>query len=149
MIAHDQTLFGTDADDATPGNCTQAAIASLLDLPLEQVPHFALFGDEWGNALTAWLRSQGKRLRVYNDYTAHQAWWREHHVDTVAALNRAPSNQMMLAAGQSHNGPWQHIVLWKAGRLVHDTHPSRLGLDGPPYEYWQITDATTTQEPTS
>jgi hypothetical protein len=39
-----QTLFG-GAYDEIPGNCWQAIIASLLDLPLEDVPHFMLHDD--------------------------------------------------------------------------------------------------------
>lgn len=147
MIAHDQTFFGTDKDGSTPGNCTQAALASLLDLPLEQVPHIALFEDQWGQAMVAYLTSIGKRLRVYNDYRTHQEWWEARGVNAYP-MDIAPMNQLMLASGQSHSGPWSHVVLWKAGHLVHDPNPLRLGIDGPPYELWQITDLAG-QEPTS
>lgn len=138
MLAHTQTIFGNGDVGATPGNCTQAALASLLDLPLDQVPHIILFHD-WYRATKLWLDGRGKKLRVYTDSVSSRAYW-EHIGVEVADLDRAPSGQMMLALGHSHNGPWAHIVVWKGGELVHDTHPNRLGLKGRPFEYWQITE---------
>lgn len=140
MIAHTQTIFGNGDGGAAPGNCMQAAIASLLDLPLDLVPHFALYHD-WYQAITLWLNGRDKELRIYVGEGEYRACW-EYIGVKCADLDRAPSGQMMLASGQSHNGDWQHIVLWKAGELVHDTHPNRKGLKGSPTEYWQITDKT-------
>ena len=138
MIAHTQTIFGNGAEGATPGNCMQAALASLLDLPLDQVPHTGLFHD-WYKATKLWLDGRGKRLRVYTKPGENREYWEYIGVE-CADLDRAPFGQMTLASGDSHNGPWQHIVVWKSGELVHDTHPNRRGLNGPPFEYWQITD---------
>jgi hypothetical protein len=140
MIAHTQTIFGNGDAGATPGNCTQAALASLLDLPLDQVPHIVLFHD-WYKATKLWLDGRGKKLRIYTDTENTRAYW-EHIGVECSSLDHAPSGQMMLACGASHNGPWAHIVVWKGGALVHDTHPNRKGLKGSPNEYWQITDAT-------
>lgn len=138
MIAHTQTIFGNGDAGAIPGNCMQVAMASLLDLEVGHVPHFALYHD-WYQAITLWLSGRGKRLRVYTGAGEHRDYW-EHVGVEVADLDRAPSGQMMLASGPSHNGPWHHIVVWKAGQLVHDTHPNGKGLNGPPDEFWQITD---------
>lgn len=139
MIEHTQTIFGNGDQGTAPGNCMQAAIASLLDLPLDLVPHFALYHD-WYQAITLWLAGRGKKLRVYAAAGAGRGYWEYLGVE-CADLDRAPSGQMMLATGASHNGPWEHIVVWKGGRLAHDTHPNRLGLKGAPTEYWQITDS--------
>lgn len=139
MIAHTQTIFGNGDQGATPGNCMQAALASLLDLPLDQVPHLMLF-ENWQAAAALWLKGRGKQLRIFNNWQSHCTAWEAHGILT-AALDRAPSRQMMLAVGHSTNGPWAHIVVWKGGELVHDTHPNRKGLKGAPDEYWQITDA--------
>jgi hypothetical protein len=138
MIAHTQTIFGNGDAGATPGNCMQAALASLLDLPLDQVPHFALFHD-WYKAMKLWIDGQGKRLRVFTDSQEVREYW-EYVGVPAFPLNLAPNSQMLIATGQSHNGPWLHVVAWKAGQLVHDTHPNRRGLKGSPTEYWQITD---------
>lgn len=123
-----------------PGNCVQASLASLLELPLDLVPHIAVFENNWGGALRLWMETRGKRMRVYSDdentREYFEYWGIEHH-----PLNMAPSGQMMIATGPSHSGPWSHVVVWKAGELVHDPHPSQRGIAGPPTEFWQVTDA--------
>lgn len=138
MIAHTQTIFG-NADEDLPGNCMQAAVASLLDMPLDTVPHFALTHD-WRKAVALWLEGRDKKLRVFTYPGPVRAYW-EQIGAASADLDRVPNEQMVLAIGASHNGPWSHIVVWKAGQLVHDSHPNRRGLNGRPHEYWQIIDA--------
>jgi hypothetical protein len=139
MIAINQTIFGNGDDGTTPGNCVQAALASLLELPLTAVPHIALFDEFWKVALALWLKVRGKQMQVYTDDIS-AAWdWAQQGVSAFA-LDLAPSGQMMIATGQSFSGPWLHVVLWKSGELVHDTHPNRKGLDGSPTEFWHITD---------
>lgn len=137
MIAHKQTIFGDGKDGSTPGNCFQVAIASLLELPVDVVPHFAAMDDFQGGAL-AFLRDRGKTVSIYRE-----RWKGSPTVfsdATIAPLNYAPNNQMMLAMGQAPRG-FYHVVLWKAGHLVHDPHPDGSGLIGEPDEYWSIKDA--------
>lgn len=138
MTPHIQTILGNGDENTAPGNCTQAALASLLDLPLEMVPHVLLFED-WYKATKLWLDGIGKRLIVYLDGGEEKEYW-EYIGVPCGNLEDAPSGKMMLAAGQSHNGPWKHIVVWQDGKLVHDTHPNHKGLKGEPDEYWLITD---------
>ncbi|MEF2979074.1 hypothetical protein [Subtercola sp. YIM 133946] len=140
MIEHTQTIMGSANPDAVPGNCMQTAVAALLDLPVEKVPHFILFGNDYDAALVMWLRSRGKRLRVYVDDEHHRFAWARAGIN-ARLLNGAPNGQMMIAVGHSPNGPWGHTVLWKAGALVWDVHPARAGIVGEPYEFWQVTDA--------
>lgn len=45
MTPVDQTILH-DPQTGAIGNCMQAAIASLLDLPLDAVPHFAALSEE-------------------------------------------------------------------------------------------------------
>jgi len=48
MIPLDQTIYGDGENGRSVGNCWQACIASMLDLPLDKVPHFALeSGENW------------------------------------------------------------------------------------------------------
>lgn len=51
-----QTLVGIER-----GNCLQACVASLLDLPIEQVPNFceARQSGEWFEPFMGWLRERG------------------------------------------------------------------------------------------
>jgi len=45
--------------DRRHGNCTQAAIASLFELPLEAVPNFNSFGQKWFEVFYKFIREQG------------------------------------------------------------------------------------------
>ena len=109
----DQTILadpsrndGKDAD-GVPGDCWRACIASIVELPAEEVPHFgALEGpSEWWTATWKWLATKGYRIAGRND-----GEWR-------------------IGVGPSPRGPFHHaVVLDSTGALAHDPHPSRLGL---------------------
>ena len=58
-----QTIIGRGDGNGPLGNCMQAVIASLLDLPLEEVPHFLLWGNRWYLCFEEFLLSKG-----YEDY---------------------------------------------------------------------------------
>lgn len=56
--------------DKNNGNCLQAATASLFELPLESVPHFISFGDDWFKMYYEFLWSLGYEHShfAYNPY---------------------------------------------------------------------------------
>lgn len=115
MIRHTQTIFVNDPR-GIPGDCMRAAVASLLDLPAEAVPHFALFDapGAWFNAFQLWLAGRDLRIRAM---AAYQVTTR------------------CLAIGMSPRGV-EHIVVWGPTGLVHDPHPSRAGIE--PRQFWAI-----------
>lgn len=88
-----------------PGNCLQAAAATLLDLPLADVPHFLEHAD-WQEAMETFLNDRG--------YTV-----------TLEGPERAPA--FGLAFGPSPRGV-QHATVYRDGREVWDPHPDRSGL---------------------
>ena len=45
--------------DRGHGNCMQAAVASLFELPLEKVPHFLEYKDKWFTTFYDFVREQG------------------------------------------------------------------------------------------
>ena len=99
----DQTAFKTET---TRGNCMQAAVASILELPLESVPNFIEHNDPWG-VLNKFLR--GFNLRIFgiiDDYWPHTYY---------------------LATGLSPRNI-QHMVVYHGRYLAHDPHPSRGGI---------------------
>lgn len=98
------------------GNCLQAAVATILDLPLEAVPHFAQFGRRWFDALAMYASSQGRQI------VKHQS---------------APADQVVLAFGDSPRGV-RHAVVWQDAAMLHDPHPSHAGLVGAPDEFWAL-----------
>lgn len=116
MIPHTQTIFADDPEGVY-GNCVQAAIASLLDLPLKAVPHFGLF-ESWGAAIRLWLEGHDRSLE-----------W--------ARVDAAAPGQLVMAVGKSPRGV-SHAVVWGENGLVHDPHPDRTGLVGVPRYFYAI-----------
>lgn len=129
-----QTILTADNDwhakGLTPGNCQQAALASLLNVPLSAVPHFAAAPPEDG-VPPGWTMFRDVRL-----------WLREHHdidyawADDEATYQRlreaAPewSDPYGLALGRTERGPCLHVVVWNLATwdLAHDPHPDGTGL---------------------
>lgn len=96
-ILHDQI-------PGVPGNCLQAAVASLLDLDLDDVPHF-IEHDDWLQYLVDWGRERGY----------------------LVVSRRPDAVRMGIAYGPSPRGV-QHAVVWLDGAIAFDPHPSRAGL---------------------
>lgn len=105
---HTQTRQ-TDKAAGTLGNCTQAAVASLLGLSLDEVPDFNVHTNaaRYYDALEEFFLARGYQLTMF------------------------PGNQVFaglyLAAGSTERGT-QHFVVMRCGQLQHDPHPSRVGL---------------------
>lgn len=99
-----QTILVNDTS-GRPGNCLQAAVASLLDLPLADVPHF-LESADWEESLISFLLWRGWVLT-----------YRPAH---------GPPPRFGLALGVSPRGV-PHAVACREG-TVWDPHPSRDGL---------------------
>lgn len=102
----DQTTFGSPY-----GNCFQACVASILELPLEDVPHFCE-GDNprWLLDLEEWLRPRGLAPMLVQ-------------AEGCPALDDAYG----LLGGPSPRG-CNHSVVVRGVEVVHDPHPSREGL---------------------
>jgi len=104
----DQTLFGNKN-----GNCFSACVASILDLALEDVPNFcAQPNKNWYRDFVDWCKTQ----------------------ELVARYSTNDPQVLCIASGPSYRGSWLHAVVWDRG-MVHDPHPSRLGLAGPPVDF--------------
>jgi hypothetical protein len=99
-----QTILAGNPD-GIPGNCVQAAVASLLDMDLGDVPHFAVIGG-WLEWLCTWAALNGWLILRHNPgYRA----------------------RMAIASGPSPRGV-QHAVVMLDGGIAWDPHPSRDGL---------------------
>jgi len=103
VIPVDQTRFGSPG-----GNCLAACVASLLELPLADVPQ--LGPTTWLDDLGAWLLKRG----LYPICFKIDAPWR-------------PTGLYILA-GKSPRGDFLHAVVARGDEVVHDPHPSRAGV---------------------
>ena len=112
MIPVYQTIYG---DDPRPGNCAQAAVASLLELPLDAVPHFFEDCTE-ENYLSGWGR--------------FDAFFEERgvYVNKREASPRSAPSWIHLAGGPSPRGI-EHMVVADGFDIIHDPHPDGGGLE--------------------
>jgi hypothetical protein len=120
-----QTLTEVDPARGRYGNCFQAAIASVLEMELDAVPHFAQLGCEatiargvapedafknssdWFYLLNDWLKPRGLS---YIEFTEPENW-------SEAITSRLGYH---LIVGLSPRGEHAHVVVGEAGRVVHD-----------------------------
>jgi hypothetical protein len=109
-----QTILHDPDRPQVPGNCLQAAVASVLALPLDAVPNFATFL-WWPQAMKFWAR--GRMLVVRNEQTA-----------TIP-------ERLCVVGGKSPRGV-DHACVAEAGRIVWDPHPSRAGLVSVDEVWW-------------
>lgn len=90
-------------------NCMQCAVAYLLRVPLESVPHFA----ESGIAEECW--------DMFDDYFLS--------IGEMIVMHRPnkTSDKEYLVSGETSRGT-SHMVVMREGQLVFDPHPSNSGL---------------------
>lgn len=108
------------------GNCLQAALASVLELPLDTVPHFVeqahvLDPDsetKWAELMNAWLIREFGLCVVYVQY-----------VDNDPRNNGWKPAGYHLLSGTSPRGSMHETVGYQ-GALIHDPHPAGGGVSG-------------------
>jgi hypothetical protein len=112
-------------EQGRPGDCLRACVASLLELPAGDVPHFAE-EELWWQAMEAFIRRYSGRAV---DFVQEAAFPALPATDDPDAWPRH-----VIACGPSPRGSWHHCVLVDAttGDLAHDPHPSGSGLGGAP-----------------
>jgi hypothetical protein len=112
-------LVQTDNDLGAFGDCARACVASIFELPSEEVPHFCRDGLQppgpggelpWVVRLKEWLRARGMAMFVLIANNPSEA---PHHVMNFHYMVCART-----ALGADH---W---VVYFAGRPVHDPHPA-------------------------
>lgn len=142
-----QTIFGgvsdgtsfadvwTDDPEWVPGNCLQAAVASLMDLPLDAVPHVnndrrpGLGG--W-LALREWARGRSYDFREYvvcDDNLEVLGELHEYAERAGARGGEVGGPRYCIAIGET-DGMAMHAVVWDLAerRCAHDPDPNGSGL---------------------
>lgn len=122
MIPVDMTIHHAPPEKI--GNCFQACLASILEMPLEQVPH-VYEGEGWVDEtgrvgmrrLQAWLRPLGY---LYFEIDFEAGW-----IDAWADLGYLDCHYVF--SGMGDRGV-RHATVALNGRMVHDPHPSRSGV---------------------
>lgn len=112
----DQTILA-GAEGPRKGNCFQASVASILEMPIEDVPHFMEEAD-WRGALLEFLQLRG----LYYLETTFAEQYSQDFFDSYGGYH--------LMSGRGERGI-NHTVVGLRGKLAHDPHPSRAGLSAP------------------
>lgn len=112
-----QTLFGN-----LKGNCFTACISTILEIPIESIPHFCKGGnDNWYADFLWWLETVGySNIELLAEHYEH---W-------------SPSEGLQCyLSGKSPRGNFDHVVVgrYENGeyKIIFDPHPDNTGLDGP------------------
>ena len=138
-----QTVLATPRggvyEPGNTGNCQQAALASALDMDLDDVPHFVDYpvgydpdadplveehGALWYRACRRWLRAgnapHGRPLDLMGQDPGEVARWLGHPSNDDAWPLHA------LASVQSPRGDFTHaVVLDRHGHIAWDPHPAQ------------------------
>ena len=138
----DQTVV-----DPVIGNCWSACLASLLEISLEEVPHFATAPDVWEDRqgrgvtwLTAtldWLNSKGLKAKWKSLPEAHLLPYEEYNRGIPVGVPVILSGHSLRYEGCLH----ATIAVFdgKAFTMLHDPHPSRAGLKGDAVDvFWVV-----------
>lgn len=108
MIPVDQNRFNER------GNCLEACVASILEVPLEvvEIP----YEGDWWDHFTRWAQVKGYKP-LYRLRSPELDEWLLAYGDFYIPGGRSPRLPNLL-----------HAVVGHKGRVVHDPHPSRIGL---------------------
>jgi len=147
----DTTAAYEAGEDVVPGDCWRACLASLLEVPIAEVPHFIhlyptepdaevtpeelaqreVDGPPWWRASVAWVREQRPGWTI-------AAWDRPEPwvplMPKVLEIDGVPLTAREIITAPSPRGAWNHSVLVDAqtGELEHDPFPGGQGvLPGP------------------
>lgn len=106
------------AADGTPGDCTRACVASLLETDPQNVPHFVVYVD-WLAELSRWALDHGLLA----------LWINPTQIDD-GVIDDFGVGEYAIAAGPSPRGPFWHDVVIRTRDLTvaWDPHPSGAGI---------------------
>lgn len=114
MIPVKQTVLHDPANGKI-GNCLNAVLASLLHIPIEDIPYFQ-DPISWIKDLNIWLRPYGLGYMNYEDYdiwTDHQELTGSHH---------------LISGNTNRSIDVSHACVGLDSQVVFDPHPSDSGL---------------------
>lgn len=122
------------------GNCYAAAIASILDLPISEVPNVEVLFDMegkdkwlWDDVMNKWLASKGYKIedsylfRVFHENLIADDLTHGDLSYDITEWKEKLTDQYYFAEGLSARDVF-HICIYQNGKLIHDPHPTREGL---------------------
>lgn len=118
------------------GNCYAAAIASMLDLPITEVPNVEVFfpwsseNRFWDDWMNKWLELKGYKIEDASEFKIFHEdkdLSFEQCLEDLDAQKDRLRGQYYFVSGDSPRGV-KHICIYQDGKLVHDPHPTKDGI---------------------
>jgi len=110
-----EKVFQTDLSPKT-GNCHQACLASLLDMKLDDVPHFMVM-ENFHRKETEWLIKKGF---VYVGAYIPDFFPNDYEFEGIEGY--------FIAGGPTDRGTQHSVIVDKKLNLIHDPNPNGNGL---------------------
>jgi len=123
MLLFKQTVF-SNKEKGTYGNCTQACLATILQLPMEEVPHFLALAE--GNSERYW--------ELIIEFLAKHNIGYVYNSKLPSVLGDIDTYHLIGGPSPRGNGLLHHIV-GKNGEPFFDPHPDNTFLAGTPDEW--------------
>jgi len=121
------------------GNCFAAAVASIMELSINDVPNvevfFHMYGSYWNEVMQTFINSKGWELCTDDRYKVFHPELQVHlrapdgenYNKWLLGLRNELKDKHYLITGETVRGI-RHITIWKNGVMVHDPHPTNEGL---------------------
>ena len=109
--------------DKNHGTCMQAAIASLFEIFIEDVPNFVELGEEWFDIYVKFYEDNGYLLNIFNPQGRIDIAKQALEVDKGI-------NGYWYASVESINlgkDVWHAVIIDKDLNVVHDPNPNNYG----------------------
>ena len=122
MIPINQTILSKE-----DGDCTRACVASLLELSIEQVPHFIRFKDAWFKHMAAFFWTMGYKFEG-TAYLYKEGKSKPH----CHSLYKTPSIKGYFIAtvpSKTFDYTSHCVIINKKGIVVHDPNPNKKWRD--------------------
>jgi hypothetical protein len=117
-------------DEGIYGDCHRAAIASILEMALDEVPHFCdptLYPEDWVMHERKWLQERGLTTitQVYEGRLA----------DVLHTVGQMNPDTYGILGGTSRTGCGHSVVICN-GEIAHDPSLDDAGIVGPMKDGW-------------
>jgi len=114
----DQTIFGVK------GNCYSACIASILEIPIKDVPTFS-----YDNGKSSFINASEWLTKYFNMYlvSLQAEYENKFNGENLSILKNLDVYHLILGPARLYDT--YHCCVGLKGVIVHDPNPQRLGLD--------------------
>lgn len=113
-----QTKLSTP-DGSIRGNCFRACLSSIMDLDIEDIPHFEDMGQEWHEPFFNFLKEKNYEFEGTGQKKNFDKLKRYEGIEgCVIVFGKSPREYVKSG----------HAVIYKNGEFFFDPHPSNEGL---------------------